>query len=165
MQCRYADRYLLLDLITMKAELLQLIKEANCIKVELGDDKWGEPDHFAKDSDLVPGSEPKVYSFDQKMSGARVVEEMEKDGYRPGTTADLLTYAANNSDSLLADLCARLNELVALGTVSPVGGGLGTVPRLCTVHGKLYLGTECFAGPRMSLPEYPKSTLYIAVRK
>ena len=149
----------------MKTELAQLIKEAKCARVELGDDQWGEPDHFAKDSDFVVGLDPKIYSFDQPMLPESVIEQMDNDGYRPGTIADMLTYAINNEEWLRVELSKNHNELIALGTISPVGGGSGTVPRMCWVFEKFYLGTTGFGGHSQIMAKHPRNTVYIAVRK
>lgn len=149
----------------MNAQLAQLIKAANCSKVEVGDDEFGEPDEFAKDSDLTIGSEPKLYLFGQAMLPENVTEQMEKEGYRPGTIADMLTFAINRNEWLIAELNEKRNQVVALGSISPVGGGSGTVTTLCTLFGKLYLGTTGYGGHSQICTKHCAGTLFIAVRK
>ena len=65
---------------------------------------------------LALGSEPKLYHFNCNTSLENAITLMDKDGYRPGTLGDILTYGAKNPEE------QREYPIIALGSVVSVGG-------------------------------------------
>ncbi|PJE73861.1 MAG: hypothetical protein COV01_03405 [Candidatus Taylorbacteria bacterium CG10_big_fil_rev_8_21_14_0_10_41_48] len=82
--------------------------------------KYSEVDRniFDRDfnsSDFKVGLEPKLFHFDDNISVGEIITEMDREGYRPGTLGDLLSYGANNPHKNTGSWIMALGSIVIFG--------------------------------------------------
>lgn len=92
----------------------------------------------------------KLYHFNEEISYKKVLETMEKDGYRPANIYELLSW--NEWD--------RVSTVVALGSIAKINPD---------GHGSPYIFKNAYSGRGISLTYpygiFPKDDLFLAVNK
>lgn len=109
-------------------------------------------ENFPVPEDFVLGTDPKVFHFNRNISSEEAVKEMDKEGYRPATTWDLLDYGAKNPEE------QRKFPIVGLDSVGKVSGYL-RVPCLDRVDSERDLSLSWWDG------EWDSRCRFLAVRK
>jgi|AntRauTorcE11897_2_1112592.scaffolds.fasta_scaffold16261_3 hypothetical protein len=125
-----------------------------------GNYNWQNSDitekHFPLPAELIGKKveiSTKLYYCSKNISSKNAIAEMDKDGYRPATLAELLVLGETNPE------LQRQAPIIALGSVWQSASGSRYVPCLSVVDGRRGLRLSWFGG------DWSASYSFLAVRK